>query len=229
MKVRAAIIEDDSFLRKMLSMTLRDNEIDTEVFEDAESFMNYNSKSNFDIILLDIKLPGMSGEELLKELRDTEIQTPVIMLTGIQDVDYKIRTLSDGADDYLEKPINYDELIARVRAVIRRSQGRRELPTGIKLQIGQYELDTDSRMTTSNLGEVLLSEKEVKLIKFFCQKPDETLSRADILEEVWGMDEYPTNRTVDNFVLKLRKLYEEKPDEPVHFKTIRSVGYRFEP
>jgi DNA-binding response OmpR family regulator len=226
---KIAIVEDDLFLGKMLKLTLSENSFESDLFTDAEGFLSADTKMEYDMILLDQKLPGITGEELLKLLRKKEILTPVIMLTGVHDIDFKIKTLTNGADDYIEKPINYDELLARVNAVLRRSQGRREIPSDRKIKIGEFIIDLATRKSTSNIGDIILSEKEVKLIKYFIQHPGEVLSRADILEEVWGMNEYPTNRTVDNFILKLRKLYEKQQEIPGHFITIRAVGYRYEP
>jgi len=227
--IKIAIVEDDLFLGKMLKLTLSENSFDSDLFADAEGFLSAYTKMEYDMILLDQRLPGITGEELLVLLREKEILTPIIMLTGVDDIDFKIKTLTNGADDYIEKPINYDELLARVNAVVRRSQGRREIPSDRKIKIGEFIIDLATRKSTSNIGDVILSEKEVKLIRYFIQRPGEVLSRADILEEVWGMNEYPTNRTVDNFILKLRKLYEKQQETPGHFITIRAVGYRYEP
>jgi DNA-binding response OmpR family regulator len=226
---KIAIIEDDDFMRKMLVLCLENEGYSISSFKDAESFFISPVDSEYDLIILDINLPGISGGEALKRLRDKEIIIPVIMLTGMKDLVYKVETLTIGADDYLEKPIDHAELVARVKAVLRRSQGMRMIPTGAFLKINRHLVNVENHVATSNIGDISLSEKEVNLLKFFLQNPKKTLSRADILENVWGMDTYPTDRTVDNFILKFRKLFEDNPDNPRNFLTVHSKGYRYEP
>jgi DNA-binding response OmpR family regulator len=121
-----------------------------------------------------------------------------------------------------------DELVARVKAIVRRSQSAREIPSANIIKIDQYEINLNTRSAQSNMGEVILSEKEADLLSLFIRNPGTTLSRADILDEVWGMEATPTDRTVDNFVLKLRKLFEKNPENPKYFLTVRAIGYRFE-
>lgn len=224
-----AIIEDDDFMRKMLGISLTNEGYSVSLFKDGESFFNSPISGEYDLIILDINLPGISGGDVLKKIRDMDIIIPVIMLTGVKDLGYKIKTLTIGADDYLEKPIDHAELLARVQAVLRRSQGMRMIPTGAFLKINKFLVNIDDRSATSNVGDISLSEKEINLLKFFLQNSKKTLSRADILENVWGMDTYPTDRTVDNFVLKFRKLFEDNPDNPRIFLTVHSKGYRYEP
>lgn len=226
---KIAVIEDDDFMRKMLQITLEKEGYSILSYKDAESFFSMPIKDEYDLIILDINLPGMSGGSALKQLRDEEIFIPVVMLTGLKNLDYKVETLMTGADDYIEKPIDHSELIARVQAVLRRSQGARMIPTETLIKIQGFTLNSETRESTSNLGNVILSEKEVNLLKFFLQNPQKTLSRAEILENVWGMDTYPTNRTVDNFILKFRKLFEIDPENPKNFLTVHSIGYRYEP
>jgi DNA-binding response OmpR family regulator len=226
---KIAVIEDDDFMRKMLGMSLEKEGYSMTLFKDAESLFTGPVDGEYDLIILDINLPGISGGEALKILREKEILIPVIILTGIKDLEYKIETLITGADDYIEKPINHAELLARVQAVLRRSQGIRMIPTGAFLKVNYHLINIETREATSNIGDISLSEKELKLLKFFVQNPRKTLSRAEILENVWGMDTFPTNRTVDNFILKFRKLFEENPEEPMNFITVHSIGYRFEP
>ncbi|MBU1339106.1 MAG: response regulator transcription factor, partial [Acidobacteria bacterium] len=132
-------------------------------------------------------------------------------------------------DDYMNKPFNFEELLARVKALIRRSQAKRRTPSIGFVTINRFRLDISTRKCTSNLGDQVLSEKEVILLKFMVENANETFYRADILEEVWGMDVAPTPRTVDNFILKFRRLFEDSPEKPKHFLTVRGHGYRYEP
>jgi DNA-binding response OmpR family regulator len=183
----------------------------------------------FDLILLDIALPGISGLEILEEIRRSGVGTPVMMLTARSDVPTKVSALQMGADDYLPKPFDVAELIARAHALVRRSQSEREIPTDQLVRIGPYEANFETREAKTNEGNQMLSEKEVALLRLLVRARGRTLSRSDILEEVWGMDVSPTGRTVDNFILRLRRLFEPEPEQPRHIITVRGVGYRFVP
>jgi DNA-binding response OmpR family regulator len=174
-------------------------------------------------------MPGRTGDEVLREVRSRSINTPVLMLTARREIGLKVKTLDSGADDYLPKPFDMAELLARARALIRRSQGDRSLPSGRRVKVGRFEVDLDSRSTDSNQGTVTLSEREAALLELFHRQRGRTLSRNDILEEVWGMEADPTPRTVDNFIVRLRRLFEPNPESPRHFVTVRAEGYRFDP
>lgn len=223
------VTEDEELIATMLRLNLEREGYETEVFRDAESALARLATERFDLILMDIMLPGISGEEALAALRKRGVTTPVIMLTAKREVETKVAAFASGADDYLTKPFDMDELLARVQAIIRRSQGSRTLPSSRIISIGRFDVNLETRSAQTNEGTTALSEKEANLLSVFAQSPGKTLSRADILEEVWGMDVDPTLRTIDNFVVKFRKLFEENPERPKHFITVRSIGYRFEP
>ncbi|RME30226.1 MAG: DNA-binding response regulator, partial [Deltaproteobacteria bacterium] len=137
--------------------------------------------------------------------------------------------LEQGADDYLPKPFDVAELLARVTAIIRRSQGERVIPAKNILTIGRFRVNLATREAETLQGPQVLSEKEAGLLEFLARCRGEVVSRADILDEVWGMDATPTERTVDNFIVKLRKMFEPDPENPRHFITVRGRGYRFQP
>ncbi len=225
---KIALVEDEELLSKTLEITLKKSGYKVDCFGDAESMLTKLITESYDLIILDIMLPGINGDEALGELRSDGIRTPVLMLTAVRDVSSKVSSFGLGADDYLTKPFDVSELKARIEALIRRSTSKRHIPSDSKIKIGKFEVNLKSRTAESNKGEVSLSEKEANLLKFFYQNPGENLSRSDILEEVWGMDVFPTPRTIDNFVLKFRKLFEKDPDNPDHFISIHRVGYRFD-
>ena len=229
MTYKIALVEDDELIRTMIKINLEKNQYLVQEFTDSESLLEQKTVEPYDLFILDIVLPGLSGLELLKELRHRDIHAavPVLMLTVQSRVQNKIDALNSGADDYLVKPFNMEELLARVNALIRRSHGRRTLPSSQILVINNFRIDLSTRGCQSNKGEVTLSEKEIKLLKYFSLHPDQSLRRADILEEVWGMDVSPTPRTIDNFILKFRKLFEADPENPKHFISVRNKGYRF--
>jgi two-component system alkaline phosphatase synthesis response regulator PhoP len=230
MKYKIAVVEDNDLIRNMIKLNLEKNNYRVQCFPDGESFMEQMAYEPFDLFILDILLPGISGLEVLEKLRKNQIHAPapVLMLTVQNQVQNKIKALNRGADDYLVKPFNMEELLARINALIRRSQGKRTIPANQVLIIGDCRINLSSRVCRGSKGEFVLSEKEIKLLKYFSLHPGQTLRRADILEEVWGMDVSPTPRTIDNFILKFRKLFETNPENPKHFISVRNEGYRFE-
>jgi len=227
MQHKIAIIEDDDLIRNMIRFHLEKNGFLIRGFPSVEVMREECGNEPFDLIVLDLLLPGASGQDYLKSIRNKGNDTPVLMLTVKEDMPTKMAAFSLGADDYLVKPFNLDELLARVKALIRRSLGRRRIPSNRILTINEHRIDTSTRKCSSNVGDMILSEKEMNLLLFFIKHAGETLSRADILEEVWGMDVAPTPRTVDNFIMKLRKLFEDDPDDPRIFISVRNMGYRF--
>lgn len=228
MRYRVALIEDDELLQRTIQFALEQAGYEVESFSRAEDFSGNQAKRPYDIIILDILLPGASGTELLRRLRAQKDNTPILMISVKSDIPTRVITLNSGADDYLAKPFNLEELLARLQALLRRSQGPRSLPSSNIIFINNYEVNMTTHQAQSRFGQVRLSEKEIRLLSFFIQHPKQTLCRVDILEEVWGMNVAPTPRTVDNFILKFRRLFETDPAHPRLFITVRGEGYRFE-
>jgi DNA-binding response OmpR family regulator len=229
MSVTVAVVEDDELIRTMLRFNLESEGYRVEAFSSGADYLRAMAERRHDVILLDIMLPGLQGGEVLERIRRRGPNPPVLMLTARRDLESRVGTLDGGADDYLAKPFEMPELVARVRALIRRSQGERHLPTDRRLRIGLFEVDLDSRTAQTQTGPIDLSEREAALLELFARNPGRTLSRTDILEDVWGLETDPTPRTVDNFIVRLRRLFETDPAQPRHFITVRSEGYRFEP
>ncbi len=226
MKGKILLIEDEELVGTMVRMNLETDGYEVEWHKDGEQGLLALRTGRFDLVLLDISLPGMDGMALLTEARRAEISTPIMMLTARSDVKSKVSALEVGADDYLPKPFDVEEMLARVRAILRRSQGERELPASLLVRIGGHEINLVTREASTNEGPVILSEKEVALLKLLVRANGQVLSRADILDEAWGMEATPTARTVDNFILRLRKLFEPDAENPRHFVTVRGSGYR---
>jgi two-component system, OmpR family, phosphate regulon response regulator OmpR len=229
MKHKVAIIEDDDLIRNMIQFYLEKKGFLVRSFVSVEAVEKEAEREPFDLIILDLLLPGQSGENFLKTLRQKEDDTPVLMLTVKEDIATRIASFDLGVDDFMVKPFNMDELLARIRALIRRSQGKRRVPSHRTVVINGHAIDLDTRECSSKEGNVVLSEKEMNLLLFFLKHSHETISRADILEEVWGMDTAPTPRTVDNFIMKFRRLLENDPEKPEIFISVRNRGYRFQP
>ncbi len=178
-----------------------------------------------DLVILDVMMPRMSGLNVCKQLKAKRPGIPIIMLTARgQEVD-KVVGLELGADDYVTKPFSIRELLARVKAVLRRAQG---LPkNSVQFSFGEVEVNLKSCQVSRKGKAIEFSSKEFDLLKFFLNHPGETLSRDRLLEEVWGYDRFPTTRTVDAHIVRLRQKVEPKPDEPRFILTVHGTGYKF--
>jgi len=175
-------------------------------------------------ILLDINLPGIDGVETCRRIREFS-QTPIIMLTARDTEIDKVLGLEMGADDYVTKPFSIGELVARIRALFRRA-GRSVRPSQAEIRIGDISIETGSQTLTQGSETMHLSFYEVELLKFLWERHGEPVSRDEILEKIWGLEAGPNNRTVDNFIVKLRRKIEPKPDRPIHILTVYGTGYK---
>lgn len=227
--IKIAVIEDNKIIRDSVQLNLEAEGFAAFSYPDAESFFLEYPQSYFDLLILDILLPGESGINLLKKVRWLNPHIPILMLTVKKELDTKIEALESGADDYLVKPFHMKELILRVRALLRRTEAKRIRVSKKKLLINGFSIDIPTRLSESKQGVVALSEKEIRFLEYLCKNSGKNLPREDILEEVWGMDVDPTPRTIDNYILKFRKLYEDNPLHPTHFITIRNSGYSYLP
>jgi DNA-binding response OmpR family regulator len=177
-------------------------------------------------------LPDLDGFALCRKIRDSGNFTPVIMLTARSDPDDRVTGLEAGADDYMVKPFELSELLARVQSMLRRRRweqgGARPAGDGV-LSFGRATVDFSSHTATVDGAPLALTRLELDLIRYFARNPGRTLSRKELLERVWGLRDYPNTRTVDNFMARLRRYFEVDPTHPAHFLSVRGVGYRFEP
>jgi DNA-binding response OmpR family regulator len=219
------VIDDDECLRDTIGVML-EREGYTPLFA-ADGNGGYEKalahKPN--LLLVDLRLPGMSGIEVCRQLRKANVQTPIIVLSAIGEEIDKVLLLEIGADDYMVKPFGTRELLARIRAVLRRSSG--DAPK--ILRFSHTEIDLDRRTVTCRGAEVKLTPAEYNLLTFFLQNADRVLTRDVILNSVWGYESYPNTRTVDAHVMRLRQKLEPEPSTPSHFVTVHGVGYRFLP
>jgi DNA-binding response OmpR family regulator len=219
------IIEDDKSIRTGLKDNL---EIENfKVIAEADGLKGYERaiKDKPDLILLDLNLPLKNGFEVCRDLRMNNNNTPVIMLTArIEEAD-KVLGLELGADDYVTKPFSVRELISRIKAVLRRSEVVK-LNTE-KIEIGNLSIDFKKMEAYKGKKQIHLSLKEYEILKYFINHLEEVITRNQLLDEVWGYDVFPTTRTVDNYILMLRKKIEDNPSVPKHIFTIHSAGYKF--
>jgi DNA-binding response OmpR family regulator len=219
------VIDDDPGLRDTVAMMLEQEGFRVEQAADGRTGFDRALTTRPDLMLVDLRLPGMSGLELCRQLRSANIRTPIIVLSGVGDEVDKILLLETGADDYIVKPFAVREMVARVRAVLRRS-----VPDGHRVvTFGENEVDLDRRLVLHRGKPLDFTPTEYNLLTHFLQNPDRVLTRDMILNSVWGYASFPNTRTVDAHVVKLRQKLEAEPNVPRHFVTVHGVGYRFLP
>ena len=223
-------IEDDPAILRGLSDNLRFEGYDVITATDGETGYNMQRERKPDLILLDLMLPRMSGFEFCRKLRGEGIQTPVLMLTARSAEADRVLALDLGADDYMAKPFSVRELMARVRALLRRSQPRADgaaLPDDLRFDA--TEIDFRSYEARRDGTPVEMTRKEFAILRYLASRSGEVVTRDDLLNEVWGYDLYPSSRTVDNHVAGLRAKLERDASQPEHIKTVHGVGYKFVP
>ncbi len=220
--MRILIVEDEKGIVDFLSQGLSEAGYAIDIARDGKSGLEYALGAGYDIILLDIMLPRMSGLTVLGELRRTGNKTPVIMLTARGAVDDRVHGLDAGADDYLVKPFAFAELLARIRALLRRPA----LSVETVISFKDIELDT-VRHEVRRKGEIVeLSGREFSILEYFMRNPDQVLTRTQIAEHIWNFDSYAGSNVVDVYIGYLRKKIDDDPTKS-HIKTIRGVGYKF--
>lgn len=219
---RILISEDEPRLVAFLEKGLRASGFSTTVATDGIAAAAIAAAETFDLVILDLGLPGKDGLAVLRELRAAGDMTPVIILTARDDTEDRIAGLEAGADDYVGKPFNLEELIARIRVRLRGAGSR----TGVehRIEVGQIVMDAQTRWVRDGDEPVDLSAREFELLKIFLERPNQALSREQLLSHVWGYDHDPGSNVVDVYVGYLRRKL-----GAAHFETVRSVGYRFRP
>lgn len=222
------LVEDEIGIRITLSDRLRLEGYEVETAEDGEQGLKRARQGEFNLLILDIMLPKVNGLDLCRNIRQLGIGTPVIMLTAKGQMVDKVIGLKLGADDYLTKPFDTLELLARIEALLRRSASPPEPGPG-GCEFGDFKLDSRRTEVTCAGESLMLSAKEYQLLLYFTQHPDTTLSREVLLREVWGYQAMPSTRTVDVHVAWLRQKLEDDPKKPRWITTIHGLGYRFSP
>ena len=220
------IIEDDPAIRTGLRETLKEEGYSVFEADTGTRGFEMASKNNFDLIVLDLILPGKDGIEICKDLRRDGVRTPIIMVTSRKEEIEKILGLEIGADDYVTKPFSIRELLARVKALIRRSTY--ELGEIEEVTFADIKINFLKQEMLKGTNSVKLSATEYRILHYFIDHKGEVISRDKFLDEVWGYDSYPTTRTVDNYILSLRKKIEDDPSNPKHLLTVYTVGYKFQ-
>ena len=230
MSARLLVVEDEVHLAEVIGDNLRLEGWDVEVVGDGKLGLERIRAGAFDLVLLDVMLPGMDGFTICKTVRAEGDATPILFLTARGGTDDRIRGLELGGDDYLGKPFALPELILRVRAILRRSEWvAAPSAAGDVLALGEAKIDFKQRSASVGGRVFELSEKETLILRRLAEAPGEVVSRAQIVDTVWGYDAFPTLRTVDNFIVRLRRVLEPDPANPRYIHTVRGTGYRLTP
>jgi len=219
------VIDDDDNLRDTIGLLLEREGFRAILASDGLTGLDQAILAKPSLIISDLRLPGLSGVEVCKRLRSSGVLTPIIVLSAIGEEIDKVLLLEIGADDYVVKPFGSRELLARIRAVLRRQPGMQQKV----LAFADVEVNLDRRVVTRRDQEIRFTPAEYNLLTFFLQNPDRPLSRDMILNSVWGYESFPNTRTVDAHVVRLRQKLEADPNCPRHFLTLHKVGYRFLP
>ncbi|MBI5660793.1 MAG: response regulator transcription factor [Ignavibacterium album] len=219
------IVEDEPNMRLGLKDNLEFEGFDVEIAEDGKDGLTKILENNYDLVIMDVMMPNMSGFDVCRNVRKFGVTTPIILLTAKGEEIDKVLGLELGADDYVTKPFSLRELLARVKAILRRSENF-SLPENKLVRIGKIEVDFNGYKAISNKKDIQMSHKEFEILHYLWKKRNTTVSRDDLLTEIWGYDETPTTRTVDNFILKLRQKIEFDPNHPKIILTVHGVGYK---
>lgn len=223
------MVEDEENLRSTIRLNLEMEGYEVTEARDGKSAFNQFRSAHFDLIILDVMLPEMDGYTLCQKIRLENTQVPVIFLTAKGASDERVHGLKMGADDYLAKPFNLEELLLRVGSLLRRGaktqEGKSEMNT---YRFGKCEINflTYDIIGWDGAGHQL-PKREIQLLKLLIDRKNEVVSREDILKTVWEYDVYPSTRTIDNYIVNFRKYFEKNPREPKHFFSVRGVGYKF--
>jgi DNA-binding response OmpR family regulator len=232
---RLLVVDDEEHLAMGLKLNLELEGYEVVVATDGrEAEKALEGPRGFGAIVLDVMLPDFDGFELCSRLRDAGNYTPVVMLTARNSAEDRVHGLEVGADDYIVKPFELDELLARVRSVLRRRKWDRGGPAGKAaeaghkiVRIGDSTVDFDSHEVLARGKSVKLTRLELDLLRYFVEHPGIVISRNTLLEEVWKLRNYSTARTVDNFVSRLRRHFEDDVQNPAHFLSVRGAGYKY--
>ena len=220
------VVEDEPNMQVGLRDNLEFESYEVTVAKDGEEGLQQLSESTFDLVLLDVMLPKKSGFDVCKEARNNGVKTPIIFLTAKGEEIDKVLGLELGADDYITKPFSVRELIARVKAVLRRIEVKAEAKVPDDFTVGKLSVDFTKYEAVMEGEIVKMSHKEFEVLLYLWQHKNEVVSRFQLLEDVWGYDETPTTRTVDNFILKLRQKIEANPNDPKFILTVHGAGYK---
>lgn len=224
--LRILLVEDEENIRETIKLNLEMEDYEVVAAKDGKKALKYTQEQHFDLLILDVMLPEVDGFQICEQVRLTNREVPIIFLTAKDTAQDRINGLRKGADDYLVKPFNLEELLLRVERLIQRTSKAPEASADI-YTFGKHTINFATFEAQGNAGVFTLTKKEAMLLKLLIDRKGEVVSRQQILQSVWGYDVYPSTRTIDNFILSFRKYFEEDPRTPEFFLSVRGVGYKF--
>lgn len=235
---RILVVEDEDSIAQGLVFNLERKGYRVDHARDGAEALDRVAATPYDLIVLDIRLPKLDGFEVCQRLRQDEVLTPILMLTARDQPDDMVFGLKTGADDYMVKPFDLAVFLARVEGLLRRARwsqqdsaedrGESELGGG-RFEFGEYWIDFDTWQAKTRQGVVELSRKELEVMRIFADRPQQVVTRRELLDKVWELPNHPNTRVVDNVIVALRKAFEESSWRPRHIHSVRGVGYRFVP
>jgi DNA-binding response OmpR family regulator len=224
-KPKILVVEDEPAIQAGIKDNLELEDYEVLTASDGQEGLKLALENDPDLILLDVMMPKMSGFDVLRKLRENRIRGSVILLTAKKAEEDKVRGLKLGADDYVAKPFSVVELLARVQAVLRRTEPPKDPLKDVRFH--DIRIDFVKFEAFKNEKKLELTPREFKILRLFVENPGKVVSRNELLDKVWGYDVFPTTRTVDNHIVKLRKQIEDVPSEPKLITSVRGVGYKF--
>lgn len=225
---RILLVEDEANIRENLRLNLELEGYEVVTADQGQQAIRTFREQRFNCVILDIMLPEMSGLAVCEQIRLEDREVPVLFLTAKDSPRDVVAGLKTGGDDYLTKPFNLEELLLRVRNLVKRSIRSQQSETALdKYAFGPNSVNFSTYEANGLEGTIHLTQKEVKLLKLLVDRRNEVVSRQHILQSVWGYDVFPSTRTIDNFILAFRKYFEADPKNPVYFHSVRGVGYKF--
>ena len=225
--MRILLVEDEESIREALRLNLELEGHEVVASGNGKKALELIEGQHFDLLLLDVMLPDLDGFSITEQVRLTNHEIPILILTAKDMAQDRVTGLKKGADDYLTKPFNLEELLLRVNNLLRRSQRVKGEATE-QYEFGKNKINFETFEATTWRGEAItLTKKEAMLLKLLVERKNEVVSRNQILQSVWGYDVFPSTRTIDNFILAFRKYFEPDPKQPRYFHSMRGVGYKF--
>jgi two-component system response regulator RegX3 len=226
-RVSVLVVEDEESFIDALTIGLDREGFDVTIARDGQEALTLFAKNSFDVVLLDLMLPKMSGLDVCRSMRATSSVPIIIVSAKGEEVDM-VLMLEIGADDYVTKPYRLRELVARIRAVLRRRQRGDQVEIDEEISLGNVRMDIDARRCFVNGEEIKLRKKEFALLRLLLENPGRVLTREVLIDRVWGSDYVGDTKTLDVHIKRLRTLIEDEPKNPTHITTVRGVGYRYE-
>lgn len=224
--LRILLVEDEENIRETVKLNLELENYEVVSTDDGKKALKFTREQHFDLLILDVMLPEVDGFQICEQVRLTNREVPIIFLTAKDTAQDRIAGLRKGADDYLTKPFNLEELLLRVEKLIQRTSKAPEVSPDL-YSFGDNTINFATYEAEGNPGTFMLTKKEAMLLKLLIDRKGEVVSRQQILQSVWGYDVYPSTRTIDNFILSFRKYFEREPRDPAFFLSVRGVGYKF--